>query len=615
MLVRQLSNREGEELSCFCLDSDRKLGSLIPGERKVEDLKLGCGCCVHYDCLLGYLRYKIGDRLGMDLRGMACPYGSACKFWQNPANYQQGDATVAELSTTRVGAASQSALSTTQQPGSSYVAAERTAIMVGASADELGAALLPPPAPDVAVAVGGGSPSRPSRGEQLERQWSLSSRVYFITTQDLEEIRIYGEVHAEALAGLECNALGQQELDNFCAWIAREESRSCVAPAAVPETTDPYVLATSKGCPRCGFRSTHYHRHHCHHISRNEGLGKKHQGCPVCFTQYCYKCLSPDVENERERGSKELCRCAEGCWTSFCSPLDTPDDIEKYLRVDPVPRDIRCGCVLCGECKPGKPCAECTGCSVCEGTLNPGPLDLETPWVPPNLSMIKVFSAAKGEGAEKLRAAIAAAGDTFNPNAMYRGSTLLATLCRRARADDRQSLGVLLAAPSSKGALDVNLVGEDGVSGLQASVMADFQHGIDALLESEGIDVNATLVASPSRSTSNPAPKVPLCTPLLAAISKGKEQSMTKLLRHPSIDPNLFVPQVLMDEEQFVLEGGLKLTGSSPLLLCVQGLYKGTIKMGEVRALILPPAEFAPTSDAGRLCSNGQPHSLHSPSP
>lgn len=127
---------------------------------------------------------------------------------------------------------------------------------------------------------------------------------------------------------------------------------------------------------------------------------------------------------------------------------------------------------------PGKACAECTGCSVCEGSLNPGPWDLETPWVAPDMSMIKVFTAAKREGVHQLRAAIATTGDAFNPNATYRGSSLLTTLCRSSAGSMGECLEVLLAPPSFKGTLDVNLVGEDGVSGLQAAVNADFQDGL-----------------------------------------------------------------------------------------------------------------------------------------
>ena len=35
-----------------------------------------------------------------------------------------------------------------------------------------------------------------------------------------------------------------------------------------------------------------------------------------------------------------------------------------------MPYDNRCGCVFCGECKPGKPCPTCPGsCVVCSGIL------------------------------------------------------------------------------------------------------------------------------------------------------------------------------------------------------------------------------------------------------
>jgi len=41
------------------------------------------------------------------------------------------------------------------------------------------------------------------------------------------------------------------------------------------EVFDPFVLATTKACPTCSMRSTHYHGHQCHMISPGKG-------CPSC---------------------------------------------------------------------------------------------------------------------------------------------------------------------------------------------------------------------------------------------------------------------------------------------------------------------------------------------
>ncbi|EGB01950.1 hypothetical protein AURANDRAFT_69336, partial [Aureococcus anophagefferens] len=52
--------------------------------------------------------------------------------------------------------------------------------------------------------------------------------------------------------------------------------------------TAAFVSATSKACPRCGFRITHSHGHACHHI-------KPGSGCPNCGHHFCYACLAPGI--------------------------------------------------------------------------------------------------------------------------------------------------------------------------------------------------------------------------------------------------------------------------------------------------------------------------------
>ena len=61
--------------------------------------------------------------------------------------------------------------------------------------------------------------------------------------------------------------------------------------------------------------------------------------------------------------------------SSYCksdrSVLDHLDDSETGW-----PKDTRCGCFICDECRPGKPCPQCPrgSCVVCQGIVPPGKL-------------------------------------------------------------------------------------------------------------------------------------------------------------------------------------------------------------------------------------------------
>jgi hypothetical protein len=120
---------------------------------------------------------------------------------------------------------------------------------------------------------------------------------------------------------------------------------------------DAYIEATTKKCPHCNVRGTHYHGHMCHHISP---MG----GCSNCHTHYCYRCLSTEQDNLMIRRNRSSCLC--GHWSSFCSPLTDRSDVKKYLVKAPYPYDKRCGCVICPDCSLNRPCSTCPGdCVVC----------------------------------------------------------------------------------------------------------------------------------------------------------------------------------------------------------------------------------------------------------
>ena len=77
----------GEEKDCFCF-GDEKVG------RRAGDLRLGCMCLVHYDCLISYIRVSLGDKARLmrtlsvsddnQITGIICPYYSPhvsqCRF-------------------------------------------------------------------------------------------------------------------------------------------------------------------------------------------------------------------------------------------------------------------------------------------------------------------------------------------------------------------------------------------------------------------------------------------------------------------------------------------------------------------------------------------------------
>jgi len=71
------------------------------------------------------------------------------------------------------------------------------------------------------------------------------------------------------------------------------------------DTTDAFIIATTKACPNqaCRMRVTHYHGHSCHHIMPTPFCnscqryacvhGKR--GCPGCGLHYCYRCEQTEV--------------------------------------------------------------------------------------------------------------------------------------------------------------------------------------------------------------------------------------------------------------------------------------------------------------------------------
>lgn len=114
------------------------------------------------------------------------------------------------------------------------------------------------------------------------------------------------------------------------------------------EASESLVNATTKPCPNCSYRISHYHGHACHHI-------RPGTGCLNCGQHFCYSCLRPG-------------RHCSAC-TTFCRT----NDLLQNIVSEPFPYDQRCGCPFCPDCRPSSPCAQCDGsCVVCQGVVPPG---------------------------------------------------------------------------------------------------------------------------------------------------------------------------------------------------------------------------------------------------
>ena len=138
------------------------------------------------------------------------------------------------------------------------------------------------------------------------------------------------------------------------------------------------INAYSKRCPKCNSNGTHFHGHHCHHISpRNSGANKL-GGCSRCHHHYCYACAEYTINgNQIIKGPPAR---TEIKIHNYCSKEPRHelycfrDNIENNIdKSNGWPIDRRCGCAICPYCKPGKSCGGCGGsCVVCKGIVPPG---------------------------------------------------------------------------------------------------------------------------------------------------------------------------------------------------------------------------------------------------
>ena len=121
-------------------------------------------------------------------------------------------------------------------------------------------------------------------------------------------------------------------------------------------------------CPCGKFGGIHWQGHRCHSIH-----------CGECRIEYCCKCsgVKEDVKNRFPNNDKyHLCTCGRNGTPFLHTFCTNGDSILEHIdrSKSRIPCDDRCGCAICPDCKPRKPCSECPGtCVVCKGIVPPGP--------------------------------------------------------------------------------------------------------------------------------------------------------------------------------------------------------------------------------------------------
>lgn len=332
------------------------------------------------------------------------------------------------------------------------------------------------------------------------KEASDSAVIYYITLDDLDNIVDYGINHPDLKKYLEeysCKELTHDAVDQLRLWITEQKENPVVL------TDDDFTLflkSTTKQCPRCRYRSTHYHGHSCHHIS--PASPDRRGGCPNCHTDYCYKCLSTKDENLRDRNKENKCKC--GNWSNFCESIESVDDINKYIELNDggIPFDKRCGCVICSDCQYQKPCGFCSGnCIVCEGYVSPSPSEARQEWVAVGLALRdtlvnenvqKIWSYCT-EGNDELLSEILKAGSCTSEDINKQnkdGDTAIHIACSNLNT---KCIAVLTAHPD----VSVNCKNYDGISPLllalaEAEAEAKDAYDIVALLVNhEDIDLFA----------------------------------------------------------------------------------------------------------------------------
>ena len=482
--------------------------------------KCCCGCVLHYSCLVQYLHAKVGDRGGLSLKGVSCPNGAQCASLaiasaappsrlpgpppsvhfialadlDNLVDYGKHDEAAATLRDRSIPPLTHTKVADLRSWLEEGAALEALRAWLGdlrVTEDERRQLVRRgEPAFDALVRRGSAAPGgQPEQSEQLEQ---------------LEQPEQPGDLTAELAATLRARLRPLRE--------------------GYTDELDPFVAATTKACPTCSMRSTHWHGHQCHHISPYT------QGCPACRNHYCYRCLATEADNWRERGERGKCLC--GYWSTWCRDINTQEDVDAFVVFkDGLPLDSRCGCVVCPECRYREPCASCPGnCGVCRGVLNPAPDQANPPnkWValrrPQGLEAklkARMWEACRQGDEEALAAVLAEASDGGTGLVNGRDREWRTCLINAADGGHAACIALLLRVPG----VDVNLTGEDGCSALIRSCTGGHIECVRLLLAHPQINVNHVDGNGDS--------------PLIWCSFAGHTECVRLLLAHPGIDANL----------------------------------------------------------------------------
>lgn len=403
-------------MCCICFDHITR--------RSPDTVRLRCRCLIHAECLVQYLRAQLGDASSsIGAAGVRCPYVTGRRGGGDLGDECQGDdpyIAMEDIEKFQVFLVGQGG-SVEGVGGAATAAANATALAIVTTTTGAGAG------GGVNAATGRGSSVTPPPlfGEAEVSKMQKFSVVATFNPNELvhcptcnvpcwiddnfRNMSLPSSSSAAAAAAASransCRVMcsNPQCGSTFCwqcqvPWAPHHRGKTCLeyqqSVSASDRISEDFVRATSKRCPSCNTHLTHFHGHSCHHISP---VGAKGGGCPFCHVHFCYACLATGTENVELRGDRRACRCPGGRWSTYCQS----DGIGQFLVLHPYPHDSRCGCAICPDCRPGKPCggalttadggvitgdAGCDGtCIVCMGLVEPGPRELSPGGVVPDL--------------------------------------------------------------------------------------------------------------------------------------------------------------------------------------------------------------------------------------
>ena len=132
---------------------------------------------------------------------------------------------------------------------------------------------------------------------------ALDTEEYFINLEDLEALVTYTDKFSPRSLSVFNETLTRDEVDKFQRYL-NGDNESTANIALLPncdeteeDLSEKYINATTKPCPSCSYRATHFHGHMCHHVN---------EGCLRCKVHFCYRCLCTAEENFVQRGSRLL---------------------------------------------------------------------------------------------------------------------------------------------------------------------------------------------------------------------------------------------------------------------------------------------------------------------